>query len=66
MRRKMLRLLSLVPTKKSLLLAQKALGARDIDDIMEEFREINVSPVCISRRQEVDYLGNIYDYLIED
>ena len=62
----MLRLLSLIPIKKSLLLAQKALGARDIDDIMAEFRELNLSPVCISRRQEVDYLENLYVYLMKD
>ena len=66
MRRKMLRLLSLIPTKKSLLLAQKALGARDIDDIMVEFQDINLSPVCISRRQDVDCLENIYNFLIND
>ena len=62
----MLRLLSQIPTKKSILLAQKALGARDIGDIMLEFQEINLSPVCISRRQEVDYLENLYVYLMQD
>jgi hypothetical protein len=63
MRSKMLRLLELVPTKKSLLLAQKELNDRSTEKIMTEFREINLSPVTIGRRQEFDYLENFYNHI---
>lgn len=63
LRRKMLRLVALIPEKKSLYLAQKAMKCRNIEKIMEGFAEINVSPVTISKRQEVKNLKNIYEYL---
>ncbi|MCL2047080.1 MAG: hypothetical protein FWG88_11955 [Oscillospiraceae bacterium] len=63
LRRKMLRLLALVPERKSLLLAQKALGCRRIDDVMEMFFSIEVSPVTISKRHDFDKLVNLYKYL---
>jgi hypothetical protein len=62
MRRKMLRLITLIPEKKSLLLAQKALNYRKIDEVMYEFFSINLSPVTLSKRHEVKYLKNLYDY----
>jgi len=63
MRRKMLRLLALIPEKKSLHLAQKAMNCRNIDKIMEEFVKINLSPVTISKRQNIQHLLDFYEYL---
>lgn len=63
LRRKMLRLVELIPEKKSLYLAQKAMKCRNIGKIMEGFAEANVSPVTISKRQEIKNLKNIYEYL---
>ena len=53
-RRRMLRLVALAPEKKSLLLAQKALNYRRIDDVMEGFADIEVSPITISKRHDVN------------
>lgn len=64
LRRKMLRLVALIPEKKSLYLAQKAMKCRDIDKIMDEFAKINLSPITISKRQKVKYLKNIYEYML--
>ena len=63
MKKKMLRLVELIPIKKSLLLAQKQLNDRNIDEIMTKFASIGLSPVCISKRQEIEYLENLYAYL---
>ena len=63
LRRKMLRLLELVPDKKSLLLAQKALNYRRIDDVMDMFASIDVSPVTISKRHDFKKLKNLYIYM---
>lgn len=65
LRRRMLRLTALVPEKKSLLLAQKAMNCRNVEKVMEAFAKINVSPVTISKRQNVKWLKNIYEYLLE-
>lgn len=64
MQRKMLRLLTLIPEKKSVYLAQRAMNYRNVEKIMTSFAKINVSPVTISRRQDVKQLGNIYEYLL--
>ena len=61
----MLRLVELIPEKKSLYLAQKAMNCRDIEKVMEEFAKINVSPVTISKRHEVKCLENIYTYMLD-
>ena len=66
LRRKMLRLLELIPEKKSLYLAQKAMNGRNIEKVMDAFAKINLSPVTISKRQEIKYLKCIYDYLVDD
>ena len=63
LRRKMLRLLVLVPEKKSLLLAQKALNCRRINDVMDMFSSIEMSPVTISKRHDIKKLKNFYKYL---
>jgi hypothetical protein len=62
MRRKMLRLITLIPEKKSLLLAQKALNYRKIDDVMFKFYSINLSPVTISKRHDTKFLKNLYAF----
>lgn len=64
MRRRMLRLLSLIPEKKSLHLAQKAMNCRNVDKVMETFTKISLSPVTISKRHEVKHLNNLYSYFL--
>lgn len=64
LRRRMLRLVALIPEKKSLYLAQKAMECRNMEKIMRAFAKINVSPVTISRRQDVRQLKNIYEYFV--
>lgn len=64
MRRKMLRLLTLIPEKRSLHLAQKAANCRDIDKVMEAFARIDLSPVTIAKRHEVKYLENLYSFFL--
>ena len=64
MRKKMLRLLALIPEKKSLHLAQKSLNCRNIEKVMAAFAKISLSPVTISKRQDVKYLENIYEYIL--
>ena len=64
MRRKMLRLLALIPEKKSLHLAQKSMSCRDMEKVMDAFAKINVSPVTISKRQNFKYLESLYVYLL--
>ena len=62
-RRKMLRLAELIPDKKSLLLAQKALNYRRIDKVMKAFFDIEVAPITISKRHDIKKLDNLYNYL---
>lgn len=66
LRRKMLQLVALIPEKKSLYLAQKAMNCRDIEKVMEEFAKINLSPVTVSKRHDVQHLTNLYSYLVEE
>lgn len=63
-RRKMIRLLALIPEKKSLYLAQKAMNCRNIEKVMDAFAKINVSPVSISKRHDVKCLKNLYSYIL--
>ena len=65
MRRKMLRLLTLIPEKKSVLLAQKAMNCRDVEKVMDAFAKINLSPVTISKRHDVKRLENLYSYFLK-
>lgn len=60
LRRRMLRLLALIPEKKSLYLAQKAMNCRDIEKVMEGFAKINLSPITINKRYGVNYLKCFY------
>lgn len=66
LRRRMLQLLALIPEKKSLYLAQKAMNCRDVEKVMDGFAKINVSPVTISKRHDVKRLKCIYDYLLDE
>jgi len=61
--RKMLWLIGLVPEKKSLLLAQKALNYRRIDKVMKAFFDIELAPITISKRHDIKKLDNLYNYL---
>lgn len=63
-KRKMLRFLTLIPEKKSLHLAQKAMNCRNIEKVMDAFAKINLSPVTISKRQETRHLENLYSYFL--
>ena len=65
MRRRMLRLLDLIPEKKSLHLAQKAMNCRDVEKVMMVFTKINLSPVTISKRHDIKHLENIYSYFLK-
>jgi energy-converting hydrogenase A subunit M len=63
LKRRMLNLLELIPKKKSLLLAQKALNYRRIDEVMEMFAGIELSPVTLSKRHNINSLKSLYFYL---
>ena len=63
LRRKMLRLIGLIPEKKSLLLAQKAMSYREPNKLLIAFADIGVSPITISKRMDVKYLPSLYSYL---
>ena len=62
-KRRMLRLVALAPEKKSLLLAQKALNCRRIEDVMAAFADIEVSPVTFSKRHDIKHLKNLYSFI---
>jgi len=64
LQRKMIQLVTLIPEKKSILLAQRAMNHRKIDEVMVAFEKIDLSPVTIGKRQNVRYLENIYSYLV--
>ena len=64
LRRRMLRLVELIPEKKSLYLAQKAMEYRNMEKVVEAFAKINLSPVTIGKRHGVKYLKNVYDYIV--
>lgn len=65
MKRKMLRLLALIPEKKSLHLAQKAMNCRDVEKVMDAFAKTNLSPVTISKRHDVKKLKSLYSYFMD-
>lgn len=64
-RRRMIRLVALIPEKKSLHLAQKELNCRDVDKVMEAFTKIHLSPITIAKRHEVKHLNNLYAYFLK-
>lgn len=64
LRRRMLRLVALIPEKKSVYLAQKAMDCRNMEKVMSAFTKINLSPVTISKRQDMKYLRSLYSYFL--
>lgn len=62
---KMLRLLRLIPEKKSLYLALKELNIRNPSDVLKWFAKLNISPVTISKREKISFLKNLYTYLVD-
>ena len=64
LRRQMLRLVELIPEKKSLYLAHKALNCRNMEKVVEAFAKINLSPATISKRHEMKYLRSLYSYFL--
>ncbi len=65
LKRKMLYLLQLIPEKKSLLLAQKTLNYRKIEEVMDEFASLDLACVTLSKRHDIKHLENLYSYLGE-
>ena len=63
MRRRMLYLIDLIPEKRSLWLAQKALQYRKIDEVMDAFARIGLSPVTISKRERGQCFRSLYHFL---
>lgn len=61
---KMLRLLRLIPEKKSLYLAMKELNVRNANEVLMWFAKLNVSPITISKRADTEFLKNLYSFLI--
>ena len=63
LRYKMIKLVTLIPEKKSLHLAIKAFKSKDIKEVMAGFAELGVSPVTIAKRHERKELPSLYSYL---
>lgn len=57
---KMLQLLRLIPEKKSLYLAFRALNIKDKSKVLLWFSELQVSPLTIGKREKVNYLPSLY------
>ena len=66
LRRRMLRLVELIPEKRSLYLAQKAMECRNMEKVVEAFAKINLSPVTISKRQDAKRLKNFMNICIRN
>lgn len=60
----MLRLVELIPEKKSLYLAQKSMNCRNMEKVMEAFARIHLSPVTIVKRQNIGYLTELYKNIV--
>lgn len=63
LQRRMLRLIELIPEKKSLLLAHKALQYRRVDEVMDAFAKLGISPVTIGKREKPLFVDSLYRYL---
>ena len=61
---KMLRLLRLIPEKKSLYLAMKELNVRSANEVLMWFARLNVSPITISKRSDAKFLKNLYSFFL--
>lgn len=62
-KKKMLRLLRLISEKKSLYLAVKELNTRNISEIINCFKKLELSPITISKHKKISFLPNLYDYI---
>lgn len=62
---KMLCLIRLIAKRKSLYQALKEVNVRKSEEILLWFAKINVSPITISAREEIDFLENLYSYFEE-
>ena len=60
---KMIKLIELIPKRKSLLLAQKELKSRNLSKILLQFARLNVSPVTIPKSVNKKHLDGLYKYL---
>ena len=63
LQQRMLRLIALIPEKKSVLLALKALNYRESDKIRGAFAKIGLPPATISKRHDVKCLKSLYSFL---
>ncbi len=63
MKEKMIRLMELIPKKKSFYLALKEMNDRGLDKVLRNFADINLSPVTLSKRQTTKHLQSLYKYL---
>ena len=63
LQQRMLRLIELIPEKKSVLLALKALNYRESDKIRGAFAKIGLPPATISKRHDVKCLKSLYSFL---
>ena len=64
-KKKMIKLIELIPKRKSLLLAQKELKVRNFDEILLLFAKLNISPVTIPKSVKYKYLKSLYSFLDE-
>jgi len=62
LKRKMVRLLELIPIKKSLHMALKEMNDRRIEKVFKEFHKLNLSPVTISKRQDIKHLTSLHAF----
>ena len=63
LQQRMMRLIKLIPEKKSVLLALKALNYRESDKIRGAFAKIGLPPATISKRHDVKCLKSLYSFL---
>jgi hypothetical protein len=62
---RMIKLIELIPKRKSMLLAQKDLKIRDFDKLLLLFAKLDVSPVTIPKSVKYKYLKSLYSFLDE-
>jgi len=66
LQRKMINYMKLIPTTKSVLSAQQSLGERKIEKIKKEFAMLGLSPITITKRQDVKHLRCLYKIIAGD
>lgn len=63
LRKRTITLVERIPEKRSLWLGQKTISSRRLKDVMGMFTKMDISPVTISKRQDIKKLKNIYRYM---